>query len=116
MEAVRRAIQSLGDEAAPADICRYVKENHGIEMTPKFASSYKSTILRKEGRRQPRSRRIIEEESEDTYGYAGMYEEAREETAGASLSLRDIKTLKDLADRVGPHQLRELLDVLYPNS
>jgi len=101
MEAVRRALEHIGGDASPGQIVEYVKTHHGHDMTPKFASSYKSTILRTEARRQVPQR--FQEESDD-FG------------ASEGVSLRDIKTLKELAGRYGADQLRELLDLLYSND
>ena len=47
MEAVRRALAQLGDDAKPQQIHSFLKSNFRIDMEPNLISNYKSTLSRK---------------------------------------------------------------------
>ena len=101
MEAVRRALGSLGPKARPPEIGAYVREHFGKVIPPNHISSYKSTLTRKA--RQPGRPR------------AGADGDGDGRSAGASdvLTLKDLRAIKELANRIGVARFRELVEVLY---
>jgi hypothetical protein len=99
MEAVRRALAELGQDAQPSDIQSYVKSKFGIDMEKTMISSYK-TSLKAAGKsaltRKPKSQ--------------GARATSTRTTGG--ISLDDIRAVKELADRIGADKVRELAEVL----
>jgi hypothetical protein len=105
MEAVRQAMSSLGMDAAPLDIVRFVKENFGQDMSPNMASSYKSGIRARAGikgrRRRGRPRKG------DTVSAAASPPRLKD-----AVPWKDLRTIKDIANRIGKKELRELVSLL----
>jgi hypothetical protein len=89
-EAVRRALAELGKDAKPTAIQTWVKEQFRIEMSKDHISVCKGKMLR--GKKLP-----------------ARQAEAKKPTAGG-IVLDDILAVKKLADKVGPEQLRTLID------
>jgi hypothetical protein len=52
VEAVRRALKALGNDATPSQLQPYIKQTFGIEMTPAHITTCKGVILRK-GKKKP---------------------------------------------------------------
>jgi hypothetical protein len=106
MEAVRRAIDSLGYEASPLEVQQFVKDNFGQEMTANMVSSYKSSIRKEAGLKGKRKKR----------GRPRKDEPATAATASTSshdaVPWKDIRTIKDIAGRIGKKGLRELVELL----
>jgi hypothetical protein len=102
MEAVRRALDELGQDATPKDLQRHIKERYAINMTPEHVSTYKSSLLRKKKGRRGRK-------PKDEGAPAAASSTAR---GGAAISLRDLRALKELADRIGGSRLRELAELV----
>jgi len=90
-EVVREAIKALGGDPGPKEIIEYVKQNHGVELKYTLVASYKSNILRKEGQSGPRSKR------------GG---------GGNVVDLDDLKSVRELLNRIGEPQLQRLIKVL----
>ena len=97
MEAVRRALGALGPQARPPEIGAYVQQHFGKAIPPNHISSYKSTITRK-GRTPGRPRGVGD---------------GRHDGGADGLTLRDIRAIKELANRIGVSRFRELVEVLY---
>jgi hypothetical protein len=57
MEAVRRAMNSLGFDASPLEIQKFVKDNYAQDMHANMVSSYKSTLRNKAGIKGRRRRK-----------------------------------------------------------
>jgi hypothetical protein len=102
LEAVRRALDELGEDATPKDIQRHVQERYGMAMTPEHVSTYKSSLLRK--RKGRRGRKPKGEGAPAPAPSAARGE--------AAISLRDLRALKELADRLGGAKLRELAELV----
>jgi hypothetical protein len=102
MDAVRRALDELGKDAMPKDIQRHIQERYGIAMTPEHVSTYKSSLLRK--RKGRRGRRPKGEGAPAPASSAARRE--------ATISLRDLRALKELADRIGGTRLREIAELV----
>jgi hypothetical protein len=98
MEAVRRALAALGPKARPPEIGAYVQQHFGKVIPPNHISSYKSTLTKK-ARRPGRPR-------------AGANGAGRDGSSD-SLSLKDLRAIKELANRIGVSRFRELVEVLY---
>jgi hypothetical protein len=98
MEAVRRALTALGPTARPPEIGAYVRQQFGRTIPPNHISSYKSTLTRKV--RKPGRPR------------AGANGSGRHDGPD-SLSLKDLRAIKELANRIGVARFRELVEVLY---
>lgn len=97
-EAVRQALDELGPKARPPQIQQFVRERFGVEMAPNHISSYKSSILKMAAQKKK----------------GDVAEGApAEESAGHGISLADIKTIKEMAARIGVRRLRELVELLY---
>ncbi len=106
MEAVRRALASLGMDAQPLDVQKFVKEHFGQDMTPNMVSSYKSSLRRKaglKGRRKKRGR------PRNTDGVSAAPAAVLSHDA---VPWKDIRTIKDIAGRIGVKGLRELVELL----
>jgi hypothetical protein len=102
MDAVRLALDELGQDATPKDIQRHVKERYGVKMTPEHVSTYKSSLLRKrKGRRGRRPK-----------GEAAPAAASATARGAAAISLRDLRALKELADRIGGTKLREIAELV----
>jgi hypothetical protein len=99
MEAVRRALRALGPTARPPEIGAYVQQHFGRTIPPNHISSYKSTLTKK-ARKPGRPR--------DGANGAG-----RHDGRSDSLSLKDLRAIKELANRIGVARFRELVEVLY---
>jgi hypothetical protein len=103
MEGARRALGELGKDATTAEIQGFLKDRFGIEMSTKMVSSYKSALLRKDRARQQGARKPKE-----------AAPPPRPAPARGEVSLEDIRTLKEIADRLGARQFRERVDLLFP--
>lgn len=105
MEAVRRAMDGLGYEASPLEIQKFIKENFDVDMSANMISSYKSTLRNKAGlagRRRKRGRpRKID-------GAAA----AAPTVLHDGVAWKDLRTIKDIAGRIGKKGLRELVEWL----
>jgi hypothetical protein len=102
LEAVRRALDELGQDALPKDIQRHIQERFGIAMTPEHVSTYKSSLLRK--RKGRRGRKPKGEGAPASASSAAQGE--------AAITLRDLRALKELAGRLGGAKLRELAELV----
>jgi hypothetical protein len=99
-EAVRRALQALGPKAPAADIHVWVREHFGIDVPADIARTYKSQILARSRRRRKEVRAPAP---------AGATPRSR---SPGQVSLKDVRVLKELGDRIGRGRLRELLELL----
>jgi hypothetical protein len=96
MEGVRRAMSTLGWDAAPKDIQSFLKSEFAIDMEPSMISNYKSSIkssgksklIRKPGR------------------------SAGARPAEERVSLDDLRAVKSIVDKVGADKVRRLAEVL----
>src|SRR5437660_1560452 len=102
MDAVRQALGELGRDAQPADIQGFLKARFGLDMKANMISSYKSSLLRKGAKRGRPGRKPKGEGAPASPPARG---------AGA-ISLRDLRALKELADRIGGTKLRELAELV----
>ncbi len=106
MEAVRQAMKALGFDASPSEIQTYIKDNFDVDMNANMISSYKSTLRSKAGiagRRKKRGRpkkAIATTHDSPSVSYHD------------AVPWKDLRTIKDIAGRIGKKGLRELLELL----
>jgi hypothetical protein len=98
MDAVRQALEELGKKAKPPQIQTFIREHFGITMPPNHISSYKSSLLKKKrGRRRGRGR--------PAEGQPAAH-------PADGLTLRDLRAIKEMSDRIGAQRFRELVELL----
>jgi hypothetical protein len=105
MEAVRQAMNSLGYDASPLAIQKFIKDNFNQDMSANMISSYKSTLRAKAGLAGRRKKR----------GRPKKTDAAAPAPAAAShdaVPWKDLRTIKDIAGRIGKKNLRELVEWL----
>jgi hypothetical protein len=97
-EAVRRALAKLGNKAMPLEIRDFIKTNFDVEMTTNVISVYKSKLLKKKGKfgRKPR---VV----------GTTAETAPKAVAHGDVTFKDLRTVKEISDRLGPARMRELV-------
>jgi hypothetical protein len=107
-QAVRDAMNVLGMDAPPGAIRDHLKKEAGLDMSTNMISSYKSQIRKTAGlkgrRRRKGGRRARAEVAATPVPRA----------PGDGISIKDLRTLREMADRLGGHRFKELLEVLYP--
>jgi hypothetical protein len=96
-EAVRRALAQLGKKATPTEIQSHIKDHFDVDMTTKVISVYKSKLSKKKRRARPKE-------------WVGQAPAPL--NLPAAISLRDLRALKELKERLGPSRLRELLELV----
>jgi hypothetical protein len=100
MEAVRRALAELGKDAKPLQMKEYIESHLGVEMSTDHISTYKSTLLKAgAGKKKPGRKPKIAPLAART-------------TGKGSIDMQDIRAVKELADRIGADNVRQLVDVL----
>jgi hypothetical protein len=126
-EAVRRAMARLGDDARPADIQSFIKREFNVDMSIDHIYNCRSEIRKQNKRGGPRkpgpkkgTARIASTAPPPApvpvaaparqVSPAPARKEA-EDGLSINASLRDIEAVKDLVGRVGPQQLRALIDL-----
>jgi hypothetical protein len=98
MECMRQTLAQIGNDAKPREIQDHLKRTFGLTMSTKMISTYKGSIGKKAAQqsrmmRAPASGRAV---------------------GGGTGGIEDARAVKELADRIGPEEMREWLDVLYP--
>jgi hypothetical protein len=96
MSAVRESLKELGYDAETQKLHDHILSKYGMDIENNKISSYKSTIRKQAGIKSTRGRK------------AG----GRPAAAPAGIGVEDIRAVKELASRLGPHRLRDLIDVL----
>jgi hypothetical protein len=99
-EAVRIALQKLGSDAMPLQIQAYLKDEFGLPISADMASTYKGNLLKKAAGQSQVVRRPRAEPRTRANGTQDGF------------SIEDVQSVKALAERIGPDQVRQLLDVL----
>jgi hypothetical protein len=104
-QAVREAMEVLGNDAPPGEIQAHLKKA-GINLSTNMVSSYKSQIRHKLGFQSKRRRgRPPKNKSDDSVA---------SRTPGDGISIKDLRTIKEMADRLGVRGLKDLFEILYP--
>ncbi len=97
-EAIRRALAKLGKKAMPAEIQDFIRTNFGVEMTTTVISVYKSKLKGKPGRKPK-----VE---------GATAEAAPQPAAHAGVTFKDMRTVKEISDRLGPARMKELVELM----
>jgi hypothetical protein len=106
MAAVRRAMEALGYDAQPLEIQKHIKDNFDLDMNANMISSYKSSLRRKAGMKGRRKKRGRPKK-------IGMAPAAAVVAVSHdAVPWKDIRTIKDIAGRIGKKGLRELVELL----
>jgi hypothetical protein len=106
MDLVRQALATLGNDTSPADIAKHLKKTANVKISVGTASTYKSSILKKLGQSPRRKRR--------KRGRPAASEAAPvSKPSGDAVSMKDLRTLHDIAQRMGIRRLRELLELVH---
>jgi hypothetical protein len=95
MEAVRRALGTLGRRAKPKAIHSHIMETYHLDVHPNMISSYKSTILKGGGGKG--KKRGPKPKSNGARGHN---------------IISDLKALKEMKARLGADGVQELLGLL----
>jgi hypothetical protein len=96
IQAVRLALDQLGPDAKPLAVRRFVKEHYGVEISTEVVSVYKGKLARQAPRRRK----------------PGPKPKARVAGGPGEVSMKDLRLVKDIRDRVGASRLRELVELL----
>jgi hypothetical protein len=99
-------MESLGFDAQPVDIQKYVKDEFGQDISPNMVSSYKSSLRRKAGMKGRRKKRGRPRKTDATPAAAPAA------VSHDAVPWKDIRTIKDIAGRIGVKGLRELVELL----
>jgi hypothetical protein len=100
-EAIRRALAKLGKKAMPGEIQDFIKTNFGVEMPTKVISVYKSKFTKKKGK-PGRKPKVVGATAEATPKPA----------AQGGVTFKDLRTVKEISDRLGPARMRELVELM----
>ncbi|HEY7312364.1 MAG TPA: hypothetical protein VH643_23575 [Gemmataceae bacterium] len=99
-EAVRRALAKLGHRAVPTEIQAFIKANFDVDMTTKVISVYKSKLVKESGKKgKPGQKPVVAEVVLVTV----IHE---------SISFKDLRTVKEIRNRLGPARMRELIELM----
>lgn len=99
-EAMRRALRILGGDAMPTELQGFLKKHYDVDMTTKVISVYKSKLAK---RKSKKARKV------------SSVEQPRVKSAAPdAISVRDLRSIKELKDRHGATRLRELLELVSP--
>ncbi len=98
MEGVRRALAEMGMDAAPKQIQEFLKSKFGIYMEPGMISNYKSSL------KSPGKTAINRNRKPGRPAAAS--------SATGRITLDDIRAVKEVVDKIGADNVRQLADVL----
>jgi hypothetical protein len=110
LEAVRRSLAELGNDAKPLALQEHLRKTYSIDMEPAYISKYKSLVLRtgKKGKRRGRKPKAEAGAMQQTAAPV-----ARAVTkAGGGISLDDVRVVKELSGRLGADRVCELVDLV----
>ena len=100
MDAVRRALAELGNDAKPLQMKDFIKSHLRMEKNADHISTYKSSLLRAgRAKKKPGPKPNAAPAPART-------------TAQGAISVDDVRAVKELADRIGSDKVRQLVDVL----
>src|SRR5262249_49896473 len=110
LEMVRQAQAELGKGAMPLQIRAFIKERFGQEMNTSLIGYYKKRLAGK-GKKKRVGKRADGPPRQQPAPGPSVPTKAPSRTA-TSISLEDIQLVQGLLDRLGPEQLRGLIDLL----
>ena len=105
-EAVRQAMEALGYGAQPLEIQKHIKDNFGLDIGTNMISSYKSSLRKRAGMkgRLKKRGRPKKTDAVSAAPAAPSYHDA--------VPWKDLRTIKEIAGRIGRKGLRELVELL----
>jgi len=109
--AVRRALRALGKGATPSAMRPWISQQFGIEMSADHISTAKGEILRGKGKKRTAGKGN-EAKAASAVGKAAAPSSSGPGPAAGTVSLDDVRLVKDLMGRVGAEPLRSLIDLL----
>jgi hypothetical protein len=114
MDAVRRAMGELGNDALPKRIQAFVKERFGVVMTNDHVSDCKKKILKKGKGKAKRAAAKPQAQTAAARTKAVPAPPVRPAPAppARAIALADVEATKSLVERVGADSLKRLIDVL----
>jgi hypothetical protein len=115
MEAMRRVLAKLGDDAPTQAIQSDLKESFGIDMTVKNIATYRSDIIKKRQQQKKANKPAARKPEPAKVGPAPRQEPPVQQPAGngpVTVRLEDVLALRSLVDRVGAENVRTLLAAL----
>jgi len=117
-DALRQALKALGKNALPLAIQGFLKEHHGLNLTRRHISKFKADVLRQQGGKKAKVKPSPVGKVEPKQAAAPKPEvksapAAPQKSSSANgIHLEDIEVVKGLLRRVGPLELRKLIDLL----
>jgi hypothetical protein len=111
MEAVRKALDTLGKGAKPLQIQGFVKREFNIEMNTDHISTAKGEILRKAKKAKAASKRAAKVAAVAAGEEPAQLPRPAGKASRGTLSVEDVHAVADLVQRIGAKNLRSLIDV-----
>lgn len=120
-EAVERGLKALGSSATPTQLQKHIRERFKIEMDLKHLSTAKAKIIKAAGQNKPAIAKLTGAKPPVPQATAPKPTIRKEEPSKAAMTqskevqgiyLKDIETVKELVERVGPTSLKKLIDVM----
>jgi hypothetical protein len=108
MEAMRQALDALGLKAGTSDLQEWMRSHLNVDMTPSLITNYKSAIKRKRKKNRGGRPRKVREEGAAAPAVLVVAAPVRRH----SISLDDVRMVKELAERIGGEKVKELADML----
>ena len=106
LEAVRRSLAELGNDAKPLALQGHLKKTFGIDMEPSYISKYKSLVLSS-------ARKLRGSEPKPALPAAPAPTPApKASETGGGISLDDIRAVKELTARLGADRVCELVGLV----
>jgi hypothetical protein len=112
---VRRALETLGKDAKPAEIQDFMKRRFNLDITRGLITKYKSSILANPSGRAKtttKTRPMAARSMAKTVSQPQARLVPMKANNGRGIQLEDIQVVKSLVKRVGPEHLRSLIDLL----
>jgi len=101
MGAMRETVGKLGKDASAKDLQDHLKKEHGVTMSTEMVYTYKANVLREQGGKRKGKKRGPK-----------PGRKAATPNGSASVSVKDIQSVKELVDRIGADKLLQLAHVL----
>jgi hypothetical protein len=106
MKMVAHALKELGKRAMPLDIQEFVLRTYGVLLTRNLINGYKHTLLK--GKKKGKGKRGGREAA----AASPVASQTSNGSANVKVTMDDLQTIQALTKRVGPSQLRSLIDML----
>jgi hypothetical protein len=103
LEAMRRSLAELGNDAKPLTRQEHLRKKYSIDMDPSYISKYKSLVLTTAKKRKVSKPKAVA---------ATVVVVAPLPTSTGGISLDDLRALKGLGDRLGADKVCELVGLL----